>query len=133
MACSALHAPAQDNDGAACRIKLADFSNAMHATEREISAYYTNFELQSLWYRAPEVMMGVPFGLPIDMWSAGCVIAELFLGEPLFTGMQPAAMLQQIVKLLGESSVLRDLMKSWALKRVDPEARCLACRDWPSV
>ena len=103
----------QDNDGAACRIKLADFSNAMHATEREISAYFTNFELQSLWYRAPEVMMGVPFGLPIDMWSAGCVIAELFLGEPLFTGMQPAAMLQQIVKLLGESS-LRIIAESCA-------------------
>eukprot|EP00037_Helgoeca_nana_P018603 m.177888 g.177888 ORF g.177888 m.177888 type:complete len:349 (+) comp24503_c0_seq2:47-1093(+) len=45
----------RDNDATNCSIKLADFGNAMQATEEETSAYYGTFELQSLWYRAPEV------------------------------------------------------------------------------
>jgi len=40
----------------------------------------------SLFLRAPEVIIGLPFGESIDMWSLGCVIAELFLGWPLYPG-----------------------------------------------
>ena len=36
--------------------------------------------------RAPEIILGLPFNEAIDMWSVGCVIAELFLGWPLFPG-----------------------------------------------
>jgi serine/threonine protein kinase len=41
--------------------------------------YHDDFEVQSLCYRAPEVLLGRPFGAPIDMWSLGCVLAELSL------------------------------------------------------
>lgn len=38
--------------------------------------------IQSRFYRAPEVLLGAPYGYAIDMWSLGCLIAELYLGEP---------------------------------------------------
>ena len=37
-------------------------------------------------YRAPEILLGLPFCEAVDMWSLGCVIAELFLGWPLYPG-----------------------------------------------
>lgn len=40
----------------------------------------------SRYYRAPEVIMGAPYNEKIDMWSAGCVLAEIFAGKPLFPG-----------------------------------------------
>ena len=81
----------RDNDATCCAVKLADFGNAMNATEEDTAMYYGSFELQSLWYRAPEVILGLPFSCAIDMWSAGCVLAELYLGEPLFVGADNAA------------------------------------------
>lgn len=45
----------RDNDATCCAVKLADFGNAMAATEEDTSLYFGTFELQSLWYRAPEV------------------------------------------------------------------------------
>ena len=41
---------------------------------------------QSRYYRAPEIILGLPFCEAIDMWSLGCVVAELFLGWPLYPG-----------------------------------------------
>jgi serine/threonine protein kinase len=42
-----------------------------------MSLYFGSFELQTVFYRAPEVMFGLPFGPQIDMWSLGCVLAEV--------------------------------------------------------
>ena len=42
-----------------------------------MSLYFDSFELQTVFYRAPEVMFGLPFGPQIDMWSLGCVLAEV--------------------------------------------------------
>ena len=42
--------------------------------------------IQSRYYRAPEVILGVRYSPAIDMWSFGCVIAELWTGYPLFPG-----------------------------------------------
>lgn len=42
--------------------------------------------IQSRYYRAPEIVLGIKYGMPIDMWSFGCVIMELFTGHPLFPG-----------------------------------------------
>jgi serine/threonine protein kinase len=83
-----------DEDAGRCRVKLADFGNMMKAREDDMSPYHesdTNQQpprrkhfLQSILYRAPEVVLGCQFGPAIDMWSAGCVLAELFTGTPLF-------------------------------------------------
>merc|ERR1712166_1644233 len=42
--------------------------------------------IQSRFYRSPEVIMGLGYGVPIDMWSLGCILAELHTGQPLFPG-----------------------------------------------
>ena len=42
--------------------------------------------IQSRFYRAPEVILGSSYDYAIDMWSAGCLLAELYLGYPLFSG-----------------------------------------------
>ena len=47
---------------------------------------YQQQQFVSFFFRAPEVILGLPFSEAIDMWSLGCVIAELFLGWPLYPG-----------------------------------------------
>ncbi|XP_031552901.1 uncharacterized protein LOC116290059 [Actinia tenebrosa] len=87
--------------GRKMRIKVVDFGNAIRWVHQEMSLYYDNFELQTLLYRAPEVMFGVPFGPEIDMWSLGCIVAELYLGEPLFMEQSKMGILQEMVSVLG--------------------------------
>lgn len=63
------------------RVKLIDFGSATYKSRALDNTY-----LQSRYYRAPEVIVGVPFTEKIDIWSLGCVISELFLGYPLYPG-----------------------------------------------
>ncbi|XP_051579876.1 homeodomain-interacting protein kinase 2 isoform X4 [Myxocyprinus asiaticus] len=63
------------------RVKVIDFGSASHVSKAVCSTY-----LQSRYYRAPEIILGLLFSEAIDMWSLGCVIAELFLGWPLYPG-----------------------------------------------
>uniref|UniRef100_A0A672QJD0 non-specific serine/threonine protein kinase n=1 Tax=Sinocyclocheilus grahami TaxID=75366 RepID=A0A672QJD0_SINGR len=63
------------------RVKVIDFGSASHVSKAVCSTY-----LQSRYYRAPEIILGLPFCEAIDTWSLGCVIAELFLGWPLYPG-----------------------------------------------
>ncbi len=63
------------------RVKVIDFGSACHSSKAIQNTY-----LQSRYYRAPEILLGLPFNEAIDMWSLGCVIAELFLGWPLYPG-----------------------------------------------
>lgn len=63
------------------RVKVIDFGSASHVSKAVCSTY-----LQSRYYRAPEIILGLPFCEAIDMWSLGCVVAELFLGWPLYPG-----------------------------------------------
>ncbi|VDP43050.1 unnamed protein product, partial [Soboliphyme baturini] len=61
-------------------LKLADFGLARQAE----GGKYTNCVV-TLWYRAPEVILGKgQYTKQIDMWSAGCVMAELFIRAPIF-------------------------------------------------
>jgi len=63
------------------KVKLIDFGSAS-PVEKAIQSTY----LQSRYYRAIEILLGLPFNESIDMWSLGCVMAELFLGWPLYPG-----------------------------------------------
>lgn len=60
---------------------MIDFGSASHVSKTVCNTY-----LQSRYYRAPEIILGLPFCEAIDMWSLGCVVAELFLGWPLYPG-----------------------------------------------
>ncbi|XP_071800385.1 uncharacterized protein [Asterias amurensis] len=82
-------------------VKVIDFGNAIHCVYDELSLYYDDFELQTLLYRAPEVVFGLPFGPEIDVWSVGCILAELYLGEPLFFAVTKDELLDKMVTSLG--------------------------------
>lgn len=61
-------------------LKIIDFGSSCFNDKR----VYTY--IQSRFYRAPEIVMGIPYSHAIDMWSFGCILAELFCGFPLFPG-----------------------------------------------
>ncbi|KAE8679024.1 YAK1-related protein 1 isoform 4 [Hibiscus syriacus] len=62
---------------------------------------YFHFFLQSRYYRSPEVLLGYRYTTAIDMWSFGCIVAELFLGLPLFPGASEFDLLRRMIKILG--------------------------------
>eukprot|EP00249_Psilotum_nudum_P002574 c15686_g2_i1 orf=2-517(+) len=65
---------------------------------------YTH-EIVTLWYRAPEVLLGAThYSTPVDMWSVGCIFAELSRRRPLFPGDSELQQLLHIFKLLGTPS-----------------------------
>ena len=76
-------------------IKVIDFGSSCRSNKRMYSY------IQSRFYRSPEVMLGLPYGVPIDMWSLGCILVEMHTGEPLFSGSDQFDQMQKIVKLLG--------------------------------
>ena len=55
----------------------------------------------TLWYRAPEVLLGTTYATPVDLWSCGCILAELFLRKPLFPGQYEVDQLGKIFLALG--------------------------------
>lgn len=57
--------------------------------------------IQSRYYRSPEVLLGYPYTTAIDMWSFGCIVAELFIGLPLFPGASEYDVLKRMLKILG--------------------------------
>lgn len=76
-------------------IKVIDFGSSCYEHQR----IYTY--IQSRFYRAPEVILGAKYGMPIDMWSLGCILAELLTGYPLFPGEDEGDQLACIIELLG--------------------------------
>jgi len=56
--------------------------------------------VQSRYYRAPEVILGIPYSCSIDMWSFGCILAELFIGSPLFPGESEHEQLSLFIECL---------------------------------
>lgn len=62
---------------------------------------YTH-EVVTLWYRPPDVLLGnKTYGTTVDMWSIGCIFAEMVTGKPLFTGKNDADQLTKIFKIKG--------------------------------
>lgn len=76
-------------------IKVIDYGSSCYEHQR----IYTY--IQSRFYRAPEVILGSKYGMPIDMWSLGCIIAELLTGYPLFPGEDESDQLATIIELIG--------------------------------
>jgi dual specificity tyrosine-phosphorylation-regulated kinase 2/3/4 len=57
--------------------------------------------IQSRFYRAPEVLLGIPYSYPIDMWSLGCILVEMYIGVPLFDGTNEKEQIWLIMELRG--------------------------------
>ena len=76
-------------------IKVIDFGSSCLETEK----IYTY--IQSRFYRAPEIILGIEYTTAIDMWSLGCIAAELHSGYPLFPGESEAEQLLCIMEVKG--------------------------------
>lgn len=76
-------------------VTLIDFGSACFETNTMYSY------IQSRHYRSPEVLLGNFYSCAIDMWSLGCIAAELFLGIPIFPGANEYNQLFKIIELLG--------------------------------
>ncbi|XWS34023.1 hypothetical protein CRYUN_Cryun21dG0003900 [Craigia yunnanensis] len=77
-------------------LKLCDFGNAMFAGKNEVTPY-----LVSRFYRAPEIILGLPYDHPMDIWSVGCCLYELYSGKVLFPGPTNNDMLRLHMELKG--------------------------------
>jgi cyclin-dependent kinase 12/13 len=97
-------------------LKIADFGlargvlqNQSKGSEEGVKEEATNQKnLQmtnrviTLWYRPPELLMGAEnYGKEVDMWSAGCIMAEILSGRPLFAGKDETSQMELICKVLG--------------------------------
>ena len=84
-------------------LKLADFGLARTYSKRKRDDY-TN-RVITLWYRSPELLLGeTVYGPEVDMWSAGCIMLELFTSKPVFQGTDEISQLEVIYSVLGTPS-----------------------------
>ena len=81
-------------------VKLADFGLARIY---DFSSLLTTVVV-TLWYRSPEILLGTTYATPVDLWSCGCILAELFLRRPLFPGQYEVDQLGKIFGVLGTPS-----------------------------
>uniref|UniRef100_A0A4W4EPR0 mitogen-activated protein kinase n=1 Tax=Electrophorus electricus TaxID=8005 RepID=A0A4W4EPR0_ELEEL len=120
-----------------CELKILDFGLARH-TDDEMTGY-----VATRWYRAPEIMLNwMHYNMTVDIWSVGCIMAELLTGRTLFPGTDHINQLQQIMRLTGTppaslisrmpSHEFRNCAATHAVKR----AVCswlLPSSRWPAV
>uniref|UniRef100_A0A8C4I2J0 mitogen-activated protein kinase n=1 Tax=Dicentrarchus labrax TaxID=13489 RepID=A0A8C4I2J0_DICLA len=79
-----------------CELKILDFGLARQA-DAEMTGYVV-----TRWYRAPEVILNwMHYTQTVDIWSAGCIMAEMLLGKPLFKGNDHLDQLREIMKITG--------------------------------
>jgi len=80
------------------QLKICDFGSAKKLVPGEPNISY----ICSRYYRAPELIFGATeYTTAIDIWSVGCVVAELMIGQPLFPGESGVDQLVEIIKILG--------------------------------
>eukprot|EP00616_Rhizochromulina_sp_CCMP1243_P008961 CAMPEP_0118962686 /NCGR_PEP_ID=MMETSP1173-20130426/927_1 /TAXON_ID=1034831 /ORGANISM="Rhizochromulina marina cf, Strain CCMP1243" /LENGTH=742 /DNA_ID=CAMNT_0006910975 /DNA_START=39 /DNA_END=2268 /DNA_ORIENTATION=+ len=89
------------------RVKLADFGLArsiepVYTADKSSAERRLTNNVITLWYRPPELLLGQPkYTTSVDMWSAGCILAELILRKPLFPGHTELEQLDLIFRVLG--------------------------------
>ncbi|GKU87603.1 hypothetical protein SLEP1_g1975 [Rubroshorea leprosula] len=89
-----------DNNGI---LKLADFGLATFFKPDQNQPLTSR--VVTLWYRAPELLLGATdYGVAIDLWSVGCILAELFAGKPIMPGRTEVEQMHKIFKLCGSPS-----------------------------
>ena len=92
------------------QVKLADFGLSQKNCKKK------SFNIVSLWYRAPEILLKEDYSYPIDVWSIGCVWSECLSGNVLYQGQSEVHQLELILKLHDEA--LQHLLKLDASERI---------------
>jgi serine/threonine protein kinase len=81
--------------------------------------------VETRWYRAPEVILTAgAYGAPIDIWAAGCILAEMLAGRPLFAGKDAADQLDRVHRLLGSPT-------PEALQRIEGRPSAVRAMEFP--
>ncbi|MBA0726750.1 hypothetical protein Golax_002557 [Gossypium laxum] len=118
-------------------LKIADFGLACHFDPHD-SVPMTS-RVVTLWYRPPELLLGAShYGVAIDLWSAGCILGELYSGKPILPGKTEVEQLHKIFKLCGSPSEeywrRAKLPYSTVFKPLHPYRRCVTetFKDLPS-
>ncbi|XP_072970266.1 probable serine/threonine-protein kinase At1g09600 [Typha angustifolia] len=89
-----------DNNGI---LKIADFGLATFFSPDQEQPLTSR--VVTLWYRPPELLLGATeYGIAVDLWSSGCILAELLAGKPIMPGRTEVEQLHKIFKLCGSPS-----------------------------
>ncbi|CAA0815979.1 Protein kinase superfamily protein [Striga hermonthica] len=89
-----------DNNGI---LKIADFGLASFYNPHQSQPLTSR--VVTLWYRPPELLLGAThYGVAVDLWSSGCIVAELYAGKPIMPGRTEVEQLHKIFKLCGSPS-----------------------------
>ncbi|KAK7399266.1 hypothetical protein VNO78_10446 [Psophocarpus tetragonolobus] len=119
-------------------LKIADFGLATFYDPKQ--KHPMTSRVVTLWYRPPELLLGATsYGVGVDLWSAGCILAELLAGKPIMPGRTEVEQLHKIFKLCGSPS--EEYWKKYRLpnatlfKPQQPYKRCVLemFRDFPSA
>lgn len=106
--CSIVHADLKpDNiltDEKCTILKICDLGTAIDKSDAATAHNEITPYLVSRFYRAPEIMLGMPHDYAIDMWSIGCTLYEMYTGKILFTGSSNNQMLKAIIEVRGKFS-----------------------------
>ncbi|KAK3896985.1 kinase-like domain-containing protein [Staphylotrichum tortipilum] len=106
--CNIIHADLKpDNilvNDARNKLKICDLGTAIDRSDAATAATEPMPYLVSRFYRAPEIILGVPFDYAVDMWSIGCTLYELYTGKILFTGENNNQMLKNFMEIRGKLS-----------------------------
>ena len=84
-----------------CKLKIVDFGISCRIDDPK-----KHFYIQSLYYRAPEIFLKKKYNFAIDIWSAGCIFAELYNGKPLYIGNTKAEQFNIIKKNTNLESII---------------------------
>jgi len=107
-----------------CRLKICDFGLARSCAKQADadSNQLMTMYVTTRWYRAPELLcFNTAYSEAVDMWSVGCIVAELFSRKPIFKGSDPLNQLEQVVRLIGPPSQedLEAVMNEGALQYLE--------------
>jgi mitogen-activated protein kinase 15 len=86
-----------------CHVKVADFglARSLDTKDPDTIPLLTDY-VATRWYRAPEILLGSnKYTKGVDMWSMGCILAELLLGKPVFPGTSTLNQLDRVMELIG--------------------------------
>ncbi|GLT26357.1 hypothetical protein SLA2020_014320 [Shorea laevis] len=115
-----------DNNGT---LKIADFGLASFYDPHQSQPLTSR--VVTLWYRPPELLLGATYyGTAVDLWSTGCILAELYAGKPIMPGRTEVEQLHKIFKLCGSPSEdywrKSKLPHATIFKPQQPYRRCVA-------
>ncbi|KAH1040580.1 hypothetical protein J1N35_042323 [Gossypium stocksii] len=118
-------------------LKIGDFGLATILRPNQMQPLTSR--VVTLWYRPPELLLGsTDYGVTIDLWSSGCILAELFTGKPIMPGRTEVEQLHRIFKLCGSPSEeywkRSKLPNATVFKPQHPYKRCVnqTFKDFPT-